>query len=537
MKQGFGMPVVPGVTMGKIFVYPRARSLSTQRAGTPQEEQQHFEQACKSAREQLGLLYHRVKEELGEQEASILEVQQLILDDMDFLSGVAGEIQLGHSAIDAVLHVGKTMARVFSSMDDDYMKERATDVLDVSVRIANIISGAEGIEFPSGEFIVVAEDLTPSQTVQLPKERVVGLLLQKGSTTGHTAILARTYNIPSIIQSDFSWEEIAKATMLAMDSEQGVWYADPTDDIMNEMRQKEEAYQKQVAFLEQYRGKPSRTKSGKEVLLCANIGSTEEAEVALNADAQGIGLMRSEFLYFGRNTLPSEEELFDAYAGIVGVMGEKPVIIRTLDIGADKQVEYLNFIPEDNPALGLRGIRFCLEQKEVLVTQLRAIYRASALGNVSVMFPMITSLWELKEAISAARQVYRGLQEEGIDCKNIPIGMMIETPSSAIMANTFAKEVDFFSVGTNDLTQYTLALDRQNPLLIRYYDSHHPAVLMLLRYIAQCAKDHGIWAGVCGELAGDETVTEQLIGMGYRELSMVPGKILSVRRQICESEV
>ena len=537
MKQGSGLPVFSGVAIGRAVVYQKARCTDGGAVGTPAEEQAKFDSACAEAKAQLGELFEKAKKELGEEHAAIIEVQMLMLDDLDYLEGVQGEIGAGSSAAEAASGVGEMMAQMFASLDDEYMKARSADIRDVSQRVAGILCGGGGFRLPEGKFLLVAEDLAPSETIQLPRERSLGFVTRQGSSSSHTAILARTLNIPSLVQSDLSLEDAAACETLAVDGFTGRWYLDPDAETLAMLQKKQAEAAADRASLEAYRGRKSITKSGKQILLCANIGSPADAEAAVAGDAEGIGLMRSEFLYLGRDTLPTEDELFEAYRQVAQIMGERPVVIRTLDIGADKQVDYLHLDREDNPALGLRGLRICLNRRdEIFRPQMRAIYRASVYGNLNVMFPMVASVWELQESKAFCAEIRAELAAEGIGTKDVPIGVMVETPAAAVMADALAKEAAFFSVGTNDLTQYTLAVDRQNAKLGRYYDPHHPAIMALLAHIAKSARDNGIWAGICGELGADPELTETFIKMGFTELSMAPGRVLETRRLVCESE-
>ncbi len=537
MKQGYGLPVFPGVAIGNAVVYRKAQRKTAVFSGDFAIEQAKFDDACKEAKEQLSKIYEKAKEELGEEQAAIVEVQMLMLDDLDYLESVASEIASGVAAATAALECGEMMAQVFANLDDEYMRGRAADIRDVSQRVANILCCTDGFSLPDGYFILVAEDLAPSETIQLPRERILAFVTQKGSSSSHTAILARTLNIPSLVQSDICLDEVSKCDVFAVDGFTGNWYIDPDEDTLSALKKKQAEVQVDKEALEVYRGKKSITKTGKEVLLCANIGCPKDAEAAVAGDAQGIGLMRSEFLYLGRDNLPTEEELFEAYKKVAEIMGDKPVVIRTLDIGADKQVSYMGLDKEENPALGLRGLRICLTREDIFRPQLRAIYRASAYGNLNIMFPMVASVWELQESKALCDEIRKELQSEGIPTKDVPIGVMIETPAAAVLAHELAKEAAFFSVGTNDLTQYTLAVDRQNAKLDKFYDPYHPAITALLSHIAKAANEAGIWAGICGELGADAKMTEKFLQMGYTELSMAPGRILETRKLICESEV
>ena len=537
MKQGMGLPVFPGVAIGKAVVYQKAQHQTAVSSGDPAAEQEKFEKACAEAKNQLNDLYQKAKADLGEEKAAIVEVQMLMLDDLDYLEAVADRIKEGAAAAAAAADCGEEIAQMFASLDDEYMKARCADIRDVSQRVAGILSGAAGFQLPEGSFLLVAEDLAPSETIQLPRDRILGFVTRGGSGSSHTAILARTLNIASLVQADIDLDEAGKCEILAVDGFTGKWYMDPDAETTEMLRKKQAEAAADRQALEAYRGKKSVSKSGKKILLCANIGSPADAEAAVAGDAEGVGLMRSEFLYLGRDTLPTEDELFEAYKQVAQIMGDRPVVIRTLDIGADKQVDYMHLDKEDNPALGLRGLRICLTREdEIFRPQLRAIYRASAYGNLNVMFPMVASVWELKQAKALCAEIREELEKEGIPTKEVPIGVMVETPAAAVMAHELAKEAAFFSVGTNDLTQYTLAVDRQNAKLGKFYDPYHPAILALLAHIAKSANEAGIWAGICGELGADPKMTETFLKMGYSELSMAPGRILGIRKLVCESE-
>lgn len=537
MKQGTGLPVFSGVAIGSAVVYRKHVQAAPIACGAPEQEQKKFDDARETAHQQLQGLYDKAAAELGEDKAAIIEVQMLMLDDLDYLEAVAAAISDGAAAATAALDCGEEFAQVFAALDDEYMKARSADIRDLSRRIYDILCGNTGFQLPEGSFLLVAEDLAPSETIQLPRERILGFVTRQGSSSSHTAILARTLNIPSLVQSDIDLDDAEGCSVLAVDGFTGKWYADPDEQTMSMLKAKQAEAAANRAALEAYRGKESITKSGKKVLLCANIGSPEDAEAAVAADAEGVGLMRSEFLYLGRESLPTEDELFVAYKKVAQIMGNRPVVIRTLDIGADKQVSYMGLEHEENPALGLRGLRICLTRDEIFRPQLRAIYRASVFGNLSIMFPMVASVWELKEAKALCAEIRQELIAEGIPAKEVPIGVMVETPAAAVLAHELAKEAAFFSVGTNDLTQYTLAVDRQNAKLGKFYDPYHPALMALLGHIAKSANEAGIWAGICGELGADPKLTETFLKMGYTELSMAPGRVLETRKLVCESEV
>ena len=537
MKTGIGLPVFPGVSIGPAVVYHKTERVLPVSSGDPAVEQAKFNAAVETAREQLSALYEKAKVELGEEKAAIVEVQMLMLDDLDYLDGVAMAIEGGAAAAIAALDTGEEFAEVFAAMDDEYMNARSADIRDMSHRIYDILCGNVGFQLPDGSFLLVAEDLAPSETIQLPRERILAFVTRQGSSSSHTAILARTLNIPSLVQSNISLEDAENCELLAVDGFTGTWYIDPDAETLAMLKAKQAEAAADRQALEAYRGKESITKSGKKILLCANIGCPEDAEAAIAGDAEGVGLMRSEFLYLGRDSLPTEDELFEAYKKVAQIMGDRPVVIRTLDIGADKQVSYLGLEQEENPALGLRGLRICLTREEIFRPQLRAIYRASAYGSLSVMFPMVASVWELKAAKALCTRIRGELESEGVPTKEVPIGVMVETPAAAVLAHELAKEAAFFSVGTNDLTQYTLAVDRQNAKLGQFYDPYHPALMALLAHIAKSANEAGIWAGICGELGADAKMTEKFIEMGYTELSMAPGRILETRKLVCESEI
>ena len=537
MKTGVGLPVFPGVSIGPAVVYRKTERVLPVSSGDPAVEQAKFNAAVETAREQLSALFEKAKVELGEEKAAIVEVQMLMLDDLDYLDGVAMAIEGGAAAAIAALDTGEEFAEIFAAMDDEYMNARSADIRDMSQRIYDILCGNVGFQLPDGSFLLVAEDLAPSETIQLPRDRILAFVTRQGSSSSHTAILARTLNIPSLVQSNITLEDAENCEVLAVDGFTGTWYIDPDAETLAVLKAKQAEAAAARDALEVYRGKESVTKSGKKVLLCANIGSPEDAKAAIAGDAEGVGLMRSEFLYLGRDSLPTEDELFEAYKEVAEIMGDRPVVIRTLDIGADKQVSYMGLEKEENPALGLRGLRICLTREEIFRPQLRAIYRASAYGNLNVMFPMVASVWELKAAKALCAKIRKELEEEGIPTKEVPIGVMVETPAAAVLAHELAKEAAFFSVGTNDLTQYTLAVDRQNAKLGEFYDPYHPALLALMAHIAKSANDNGIWAGICGELGADPKMQEKFIEMGYTELSMAPGRILETRKLVCNSEV
>ncbi len=536
MHQGKGLSVCSGIAIGKAFVYERTKTEKTVQVGTPWEEQEKINQALQTASVQLQELFEQSKQQFGQEKAGIIEVQLLMLQDADFLQEIAQQINQGYGAVQAVQTTGKTMSEFFAQLDDDYMKERAVDILDVAKRLTDILTKTETPHFPNEKCIVIAEDLSPSETVAFPRERILAFVTQKGSLSGHTAILAKTLNIPSLIQADINLSKITNQTTMAVDGKHGRWYANPTEEVLDLLIKNQEKEQQQKQKLKRYQGKAVIV-NGKQIYLCANIGSTEDALAAGEGDTDGIGLLRSEFLYLGKKQPPSEEEQVQAYTKVAKVMKDKMVIIRTLDIGADKQVPFLPPTQEENPALGIRGIRMCFEYPEIFKTQLRAIYRASVYGNLHMMFPMVSSLWELKKAKEICENVRNQLVTEGYCVKPIPIGIMIETPAAALCSGLLAREVDFFSVGTNDLLQYTMAADRQNAKVTDYCNPNHPAFLKLLAHVAKSAHKAGIWAGICGELASHPVMVNEFVKMGYTELSMPVGKILETKKIILEREV
>lgn len=530
-----GKAIVAGVAFGEI--YQLSGQNVTERAPGLDAESEWilFLSAKEKAEAQLSALYEKTKAELGEESAAIIDVQRLMLNDGDFNEAVEDAVKSrGDSAAYAVTESGKRFAEFFVSLDDEYMRARATDVMDLARRITNILLGESGDLRFDRPVVIVADDLTPSETLQMDKSKVLAFVIRQGSSHSHTAILARTMNIPCMIQTNIPHSPAIHGKQTAVDAGAGLCWVEPDEKTKIELTVKQKIHRESLEALNAMRGLPSVTKGGRAIKLFANIGGLEDLPLVLQNDSEGIGLFRSEFLYLGRKNYPSEEELFQAYRKVVEGMRGKEVVIRTLDIGADKKVAYFELDEEENPALGLRGVRICLERPELFKTQLRAIYRASAFGSVAIMFPMIASLWEVQLCKKAAEEVRSKLKEEGIPIGEVDLGIMIETPASVMIAETLAREIDFFSVGTNDLTQYTLAIDRQNSKLDRFYDPHHPAVLEMLRLVAEAAARNGIWAGICGELAADTTLTKAFIDMGYTELSASPAHTLALRRRVRE---
>lgn len=536
MIQGKGTAVFAGVAIGKAYLFRRSAGELPAFCGDAEKELQAFDQARETARQQLQALFEKTKEELGEEQAMILDVQCMMLDDLDYIEAVQDEIRQGNSAAVAADAIGTLFSQQFAEMDDDYMRARSVDVKDMAKRLTAILCGGAAELEITEPVVLIADDLSPSETVQLPKDKILAFVTCQGSTNSHTAILARMMSIPSLVQTDIPLDDSVQGKTIIVDGFEGCYYLDPDQKTLAEMQDKQRLTQQKQQLLEQYRGKPTVSKSGKKIKLFANIGSPDDVQYVLKGDAEGVGLMRSEFLYLGRDTFPTEEELFDAYRSVVEQLEGRELVIRTLDIGADKKVDYFGLEPEENPALGYRGIRICLKQPEIFRPQMRAIYRASAFGPVSAMFPMIASVKEVLAVKEFCRTIREELKSEGIPFGEVALGVMIETPAAAVISRDLAKEVDFFSVGTNDLTQYTLAVDRQNAKLAEFCDTHHPAVLALLKMIVDNAHAEGIWAGICGELGADTTMTEEFLKMGYDELSMSPAKVLEVRRIICESE-
>lgn len=535
MKQGKGLTAFSGAAIGKIFLLQRSNRIDAG-SGDPELERQRFTEACKVADAQLEQLAERTRNDLGEEQGMILEVQQMMLQDQDFLDQVTARIAQGAGAAQAVLDAGKECSAEFAALDDDYMKARAADIEDIARRLAAILSEQKPpcLTEPS---IVVAEDLGPSETIQLPRDKILALVTRQGSLNSHTAILARILNIPSLVQTEIELSAELSGRIMAVDGFTGTYTLDPDEQTVAALRARQETRQAEYKELEFWRGKQSVTKSGKAIRIYANIGNVVDAEAAMQSDAEGIGLMRSEFLYLGRETYPTEEELYAAYRSVVETMQGRPVIVRTMDIGADKRADYLGLKEEENPALGERGIRLCLNREDVFRTGLRAIYRAAACGPMSIMFPMVASAWEVEKARAICDSVAAELTAQSILHGTPAIGVMIETPAAAICSEQLAQMVDFFSVGTNDLTQYLLAADRQNAAVMPYCDPHHPAVLKMLAYIAKSAQTAGIWAGICGELAADPQLTSRFLEMGFDELSVAPSEVLSLRKRVCESEV
>ena len=524
-----GLPISQGLAAGKI-IFLGTQETVVRQAGSPQEEQARFAAAQQQAIDALGALYEKAKAELGEKDAEIFSVHQLMAEDEDFTDLVSEAIADGAEASEAVRQAGEQCAAMFSGMDDDYMRERAADVRDVAARICRMLNGEAEHSIPE-PCLIAAEELTPSQTVQFPRGFVRGMLTARGAANSHTGILARTLGVPAVSQLPVSAELHGHTAIL--DGFAGTLTLDPNEQMLAEATAKIAAQQAQREALRQLVSAPSVTQDGHSIRLYANIAGTDDLPLLQESGAEGVGLLRSEFLYLGRSTYPTEDELFESYKTIVQAMDGREIIIRTLDIGADKQIGYFDLPKEDNPAMGMRALRICLTRPEIFKTQLRALFRASAFGKLGIMFPMVTSVWEVREAKRMCEEVRRELKNEGVPySEDVQIGIMIETPAAAINSDRLAKEVDFFSIGTNDLTQYTLACDRQNNDLGRFYDPHHPAVLRLIRLVTENAHKNGIWVGICGELGADLTLTETFLAIGVDELSVTPRSVLPLRNAV-----
>lgn len=533
-----GKSVFGGVAMGRLSIYKKNDSIVRRtKISDTDAEIKRYEEASGKAKEQLAALYEKALKEVGESSAAIFEVHQMMLEDDDYQESITNMIQTQEvNAEYAVAVTGDNFSQMFAAMEDEYMKARAADVKDISNRVISVLQGAEDTVLDGNEpVILVAEDLAPSETVQLDKSLLLSFVTRYGSTNSHTAILARTMNIPALIGVDYS--EDIDGHYGIVDGFEGVLYVDPDEETKEKYRKKQEEEQEKARLLQELKGMPNITKDGREIKLYANIGGVGDVPSVLQNDAAGIGLFRSEFLYLETDTFPTEEDQFNAYRSVVQTMAGKKVIIRTLDIGADKQVDYFNLAKEENPAMGYRAIRICLEQPDIFKTQLRALYRASYYGNISIMFPMIISVGEVKRIKEIVEEVKKELTEQGFAYGDVELGIMIETPAAVWMTEELAKEVDFFSIGTNDLTQYTLAIDRQNPRLDAFYDAHHPAVLRAIQMTVENGHKGGAWVGICGELGADTELTETFLRMGVDELSVSPSRILAVRAAIRECDL
>ena len=532
-----GKSVFNGVAIGKIFVYRKAdKAVSQNQVEDTTAEMARFEAAKEKAMSQLKGLYEKALKDVGEEEAMIFDVHQMLLDDLDYNESIQNIIENDKiNAEYAVFMTCEQFAAMFLSMDDDYMRGRAADVKDISERVISILNGSQvSPEAMPEPVIILAEDLAPSETVQFEKDKLLALVTQKGSANSHTAILARTMNIPSLVSTDVEVDPDYDGKMAVVDGFAGLLYIDPDEETLTKMYEKKGRADQQRALLQEMKGKETVTKSGKHIHLYSNIGGIQDVDAVLENDAEGIGLFRSEFLYLECDDYPSEEVQFEAYKTVLSRMGGKKVIIRTLDIGADKQIGYFDLPKEENPALGYRAIRICLTREEVFRTQLRALYRASAYGTLSIMFPMIISVKEILRIKEIVEEVKLELAREDKPVGNVELGIMIETPAAAVISDLLAPHVDFFSIGTNDLSQYTLAIDRQNQSLDNFFDPHHEAILRLIQVTIENAHKYGAWCGICGELGADMELTQRFIQMGIDELSVSPGYTLALRKRIRE---
>ena len=535
-----GKSVFGGIAIGKISVYKKDEQLVKRvKIEDADVEMERYTTARNIAAAQLQKLYDKALKEVGEANAAIFEVHQMMLEDEDYNESVENII---HSqmvnAEYAVASTADNFAQMFEAMDDDYMRGRAADVRDISERVITVLAGGAGSGLDSDEpVIIAADDLAPSETVQLDKDKVLSFVTAHGSENSHTAILARTMGIPALIGTGIDLDETVDGKLGIVDGTNGVVYVDPDAELLEEMKKKQQEEQEKKRLLQTLKGKENITLDGQKVMLYANVGNIKDLGIALQNDAGGIGLFRSEFIYLGQDHYPTEEEQFQIYKTVAETMAGRRVIIRTLDIGADKQCDYFELDKEDNPAMGLRAIRICLTRPEIFKTQLRALFRASVYGNINIMYPMIISVDEVRQIKAIVEEVKAELAEQGIEYGNPAQGIMIETPASVMMSRELAEEVDFFSIGTNDLTQYTLAIDRQNSKLDKFFDSHHPAVLRMIQMTVKNAHKAGIWCGICGELGADQALTKDFLAMGVDELSVSPGSILPLRKIILETDV
>ncbi|MCD8196643.1 MAG: phosphoenolpyruvate--protein phosphotransferase [Lachnospiraceae bacterium] len=532
-----GRSVFKGVATGRIFVYRKAQTaVSREQVTDTAAELERYENAKRKALDQLKGLYEKALRDVGEEEAMIFDVHQMLLDDPDYNDSIHSIIENDRmNAEYAVFMTGEQLAAMFLNMDNEYMRGRAADVKDISERVMSILNGAQtDPEAMPEPVIVLAEDLAPSETVQFDKSKILAIVTQKGSANSHTAILARTMNIPSLVMTDIEPDLAYQGRRAVVDGFAGLLYIDPDEETMARMIEKKGGADAKRALLQEMKGKESVTKGGKHIHLYSNIGSVEDVDAVLENDSEGIGLFRSEFLYLGCDDYPDEELQFEAYRTVLSRMGGRKVIIRTLDIGADKQIDYFNLPKEENPALGFRAIHICLTREDVFRTQLRALLRASVYGALAIMFPMIISVKEVVRIRRLVEEVRLELERENIRVGEFELGIMIETPAAALISDQLAPLVDFFSIGSNDLTQYTLAIDRQNPSLDDFFDPHHEAVLRLIQTTCENAHRHGAWCGICGELGADMEMTAKFIQMGIDELSVSPGCTLELRKRIRE---
>lgn len=540
MKEYKGKSVFGGIAIGRIKVYNKSeQQVKRVHIDDTEHEKKRYYAAVDKAAMQLQELYDKAVKEVGEANAAIFEMHQIMLTDDDYKESVENIIDSQHvNAEYAVAQTGDNYAAMFAAMEDEYMRGRSADVKDISERLINILSGFNASSMVSDEpVIIVAEDLAPSETVQLDKDKILSFVSVKGSVNSHTAILARTMGIPALIGTPVIPDNDIDGKMGIVDGNSGCLYVDPDNEKLGYYRKKQDEQLRQKELLQLLKGREDITIDGRKIKLYANIGNVKDVMTVKANDAAGIGLFRSEFIYLERDTFPTEEEQFNIYRIVAENMAGKPVIIRTLDIGADKQCDYFNMDKEDNPALGMRAIRICLTRTEIFKTQLRALYRASAYGNINIMYPMIANMWEIDRIKEIEKEVRDELKQQGIDTGNVQTGIMIETPAAVMQSDELAEKVDFFSIGTNDLTQYTLAVDRQNSKLDSFFDPHHPAVLKMIKMVVDNAHKAGIWAGICGELGADTSLTREFLKMGVDELSVSPGRILPIRKIILDTDV
>lgn len=535
-----GKSVFGGIAIGRIKVYSKEQQqVKRMHIDDCESEKQRYINAVDKAVEQLGMLYDKALKEVGEANAAIFEMHQIMLEDDDYKESVLNIIDNQNvNAEYAVAQTSDNFSSMFAAMDDEYMRGRALDVRDISERLITILSGGKSSTIESDEpSIIIAEDLAPSETVQMDKEKILSFVSVKGSVNSHTAILARTMGIPALIGTKGVLDEDIDGLTGIVDGFNGVVYINPDSETLDRYKKKQAKYIEQKELLNRLKGKEDVTLDGTKIKLYANIGNVKDIALVLANDAAGIGLFRSEFIYLERTDFPTEEEQFNIYKTVAENMAGKPAIIRTLDIGADKQCDYFNLDKEDNPALGVRAIRICLTRTDIFKTQLRALYRASAYGNIHIMYPMIANMWEIDRIKEIENEVKAELAAQEIKIGSPKTGIMIETPAAAMISDELAKKVDFFSIGTNDLTQYTLAVDRQNPKLDTFFDAHHPAVLKMIKMVVDNAHKAGIWAGICGELGADTSLTQKFLEMGVDELSVSPGRILPIRKIIRDTDV
>lgn len=540
MKEYKGRSVFGGIAIGRIKVYNKSeQQVKRIHVEDTKQEKQRYSNAVNKATEQLQALYDKALKEVGEANAAIFEMHQIMLADDDYRESVENIIESQQvNAEYAVAQTGDNYSAMFAAMEDEYMRERAADVKDISERLINILSGVDASDVISEEpVIIVAEDLAPSETVQMDKDKILSFVSIKGSVNSHTAILARTMGIPALIGTPLKLDDSIDGEMAIVDGNSGLFYVSPDNEKLEYYRKEQKEQLKKKELLLLLKGREDITLDGRKVKLYANIGNANDVMAVKANDAAGIGLFRSEFIYLGKEDYPTEEEQFNIYKAVAENMAGRPVIIRTLDIGADKQCDYFNMDKEDNPALGLRAIRICLTRTDIFKTQLRALYRASAYGNINIMYPMIANMWEIDRIKELENEVKTELRQQGIDIGSPKTGIMIETPAAVMISDELAKKVDFFSIGTNDLTQYTLAVDRQNSRLDAFFDPHHPAVLKMIKMVVDNAHSAGIWAGICGELGADMSLIKEFLKMGVDELSVSPGRILPIRQIILDTDV